>query len=495
MAVASGQCPSCGAPIEFGLGSSIAKVCPFCQATVLRTDRGLQNLGKVADMADTPCLIAVGDQGTLATRPFEVLGRVQLDHGKGPWDEFYVSFDYGQAWGWLAFAQGQWYVTQAVPGLAVPPISSLQLEQDIQLGEKSFRVAELKQGTIRSAEGELPEAFPAGFVRHYVDLYGRESAFATIDYGDNSGPYTVFIGYCFPESQMQAQQIGERHTKEVKTDHMQCPNCGGEVPKLAQGRSERMGCPYCHAVTDIASRQVVAQQEAVMSQPDIPIGQSGTFDGVQYVCIAYIRRGTYYDDEHYGWEEYLLWSQGIGFRWVLKDPEKGWQWITPVNLADLDLSQMPNYVGWGGRAFSNRDWGSASVEYVLGEVYWKCEIGETTRADDFVDGNDVLSREMGDGEVHWSYCQPIAWPVLAQGFNLPPDGPGAFFPGGGSSGAGYQGASSSSGGCGQTMVLLLVVGVILLICMLGACGSCGSGGGGYSSSGTTSGGGVFVGGK
>src|SRR5690606_14423045 len=207
MAVNQGECPGCGAPIEFGVGSSIAKVCEYCGSTVVRRDHGLEDLGKVARLASTPSLIAVGDEGTLGGRPFKVMGRVQLDHGKGPWDEFYVSFDYGQAWGWLAFAQGHWYVTQQVPGLVVPPISSLQLEQDIQLGEQSFRVAELKQGTIRSAEGELPEAFPAGFERHYVDLYGQNSAFATIDYGDQSGPYTVFIGYCFPESQMRAQQI------------------------------------------------------------------------------------------------------------------------------------------------------------------------------------------------------------------------------------------------------------------------------------------------
>ena len=77
------RCPSCGAPIEFGVGSSIAKVCEFCRATIVRSDRGLENLGKVADLANTPSLIAVGDQGTLAGRPFEVLGRVQLEEKIG----------------------------------------------------------------------------------------------------------------------------------------------------------------------------------------------------------------------------------------------------------------------------------------------------------------------------------------------------------------------------------------------------------------------------
>ncbi len=478
MAVAQGQCPSCGAPIEFGLGSSIAKVCPYCQATVVRSDRGLENLGKVADMADTPCLIAVGDRGTLASRPFEVLGRVQLDHGAGPWDEFYVSFDYGQGWGWLAFAQGQWYVTQQVPGISVPPQSMLRLEQDVPLGGQMFRVAETKEGSIRSAEGELPEAFPVGFVRHYVDLYSQGNGFATIDYGDGSGAYTVFIGYVFGEAQMQVQQLGERHAREVDTGYMQCPNCGGNVPKLAGGRAERMGCPYCHAVTDIASQQIVAQQEAAMKQPDVPIGAVGNFEGYAYTCIAYLRRGTYYDGEHYSWEEYLLWSQGIGFRWLIKDPEKGWSWVTPVNIADLDITQLPNGVTWGGRYFRNRDWGTAGVEYVLGEVYWKCEIGETTRADDFVDGDDVLSREMNETEVQWSYSQPIAWPVVAQGFGLPVDGAGAQFQGGGG------GAPAS--GCSKALGWLFIIGFLLFFCVAGTCGTAGGGGGG---------GGVFVGGK
>ena len=49
MAVAQGSCPSCGASIEFGVGSSIAKICEYCRATVVRSDRGLENLGKVSE--------------------------------------------------------------------------------------------------------------------------------------------------------------------------------------------------------------------------------------------------------------------------------------------------------------------------------------------------------------------------------------------------------------------------------------------------------------
>src|SRR5690606_19562061 len=121
-------------------------------STVVRRDHGLEDLGKVARIASTPSLIAVGDEGTLGGRPFRVLGRVQLDHGKGPWDEYYVAFDHGQAWGWLAYAQGHWYVTQPAAGLAAPSFRSLVLEGDVPLGQASYRVAEIKTGTIVSAE-------------------------------------------------------------------------------------------------------------------------------------------------------------------------------------------------------------------------------------------------------------------------------------------------------------------------------------------------------
>ena len=494
MAVAQGSCPSCGASIEFGVGSSIAKICEYCRATIVRSDRGLENLGKVADLANTPSLIAVGDQGTLSGRPFEVLGRVQLDHGKGPWDEYYVSFDYGQSWGWLAYAQGKWYVTSQSPGLGIPPYSSLYVEMDVPLGGAgSFRIAEIKTGTIVSGEGELPGAYPPGFVRHYADCYGINNAFATLDYGDNRGSYEVFVGWVFDEPQMQVTQLGPRSAQKVKSAQIKCPQCGGDIPKLAGDRAERIGCPYCGAVSDIALQQVVAQQERAMQLPAIPIGGRGTLDGVEYICIAYMRRSSDFEGDRYTWEEFLLWSQQVGYRWLVKDPETGWSWVTSVNLAELDLGGMPNGVGWGGRSFSRRNQNVAQVDYVLGEIYWKCELGEETQVTDFVNGDDVLSREAGGGEANWSYSAPMPWAVIANAFGLPVDGAGA-------QGIGVPSGSSSSGGCASTTVVIIIVVLILLLCALGACGSClGDGSSSSSGSGTgsgiRSGSGVYSGGK
>jgi len=495
MPVAQGSCPACGAPIEFGLGSSLAKVCEFCKATVLRTDRGFQNLGKVAELADTPALIAVGDQGTLGGRPIEVLGRVQLDQGMGPWDEYYVAFDHGTAWGWLAYAQGRWHVTSLSAPVALPHHSQLAVEQDVVLGALGpFRIGEVAAGTIRSAEGELPGAFPTGFVRYYADCYGQNGQFATIDYDDGTKLPTIFAGYIFAETQLSVTRAGPRTINKVKTTHLKCPSCGGEVPKLGGDRSERMGCPYCGTVSDIAERTIISQQERLLQAPTIPIGSSGQFQGAEYVCLAYVRRSSQFDDERYTWEEFLLFAPSIGYRWLVDDPETGWFWAMAISPADVDLRGRPDAIGYLGRAFEQRNDNHARVDYVLGEVYWKCSVGETVQVTDYASGKDIVTREYMPGEVNYTYSAPIAWPIIAQAFGLPVaranhDGSG--------------GGASVGSGRGVIWKAVLLLALLLVCCIIGGLvddcnGSGASTGGVFFRSGSSSGyrgGGVYSGGK
>jgi NMD protein affecting ribosome stability and mRNA decay len=43
-------CPQCGAEIEFRFDDSFVRVCGHCRAAVTRTDRGVETLGKIADL-------------------------------------------------------------------------------------------------------------------------------------------------------------------------------------------------------------------------------------------------------------------------------------------------------------------------------------------------------------------------------------------------------------------------------------------------------------
>ena len=51
MSTLQANCPSCAGPIEFKAGSTIVIVCPFCRSAISRTDRSLEDLGKVAEIA------------------------------------------------------------------------------------------------------------------------------------------------------------------------------------------------------------------------------------------------------------------------------------------------------------------------------------------------------------------------------------------------------------------------------------------------------------
>ncbi len=463
------------------MGASVAKVCEHCRTTVYRTDRGLEDLGKVAALANVPALISTGDEGTLGGRHFEVKGRVQLDHGAGPWEEYYVAYDGGASWGFLAYAEGNWYATaHAETQGGLPAHDALRVERDVEIpGVGSFRIAEVKTARVVSAEGELPERTPPGAVRRYADLHGANDAFATLDYGDGTGPVELFVGRRFEERDMQVTAVGPRSAEKVKLAGIRCPNCGGDVPKLSGERAERIGCPYCGAVSDIAAQRVIARQDEARAEPPIPLGSRGTLAGVQYVAIAYVRRSAEFEGERFSWEELLLFSEGHGFRWLVKD-ETTWLFVEPVNLAELDLRELPRAVGHRGQRFTLRNRSDARVDYVLGEVYWKCELGETVRAADYVRGRSVLSREESPGEVRWSRSEAIAWPIIAAAFGVSGGGPPAEF-----------GSGGGGGGTPFRSLLVLLVILVIVIAIVSAL----DGGGGSYGGGVYGGSGYYYGGK
>lgn len=474
MSIAQGSCPQCGAPMAFGVGASISQVCKYCRHVVIRTDRDFRNMGRVADLALTPSPVAVDDQGMIDGSSMTILGRVQLDHGEGPWDEWYIAFTSGQ-WGWLASAQGNWYLTAEVPNPGPLPFwDQIGVEIDINLGASGvFRVVEVKRGTVVSGEGELPFAVTQGQERYYADLVGPNGGFATIDYGDRSAPPQLFIGRQLPEAALQIKPMGERPVTEINTDAVSCPNCGGRVPALAPGKSERLACPYCGAVSEIAARRVIEMQDAARMRPDIPLGTRGAIQGQEYVVCGYVERSATIEGEYFTWQEYLLYGPGLGFRWLVKD-ESTWMWVSPLNLCEIDITRLPSSVTWNGQGYSLRNRNQASVTYVLGEFYWKVKKGETVDAMDFIGpGGAVVSRERAGDEVAWSLCSPVPWPQIAQAFSLPDSGAGSQF----SAPQGSSDLSTDGTGNDTSTVVIIVVIIIVIVLLLILCGSCGDGDG------------------
>src|ERR1044071_6541886 len=169
------SCPACGAEVLFKTGSSVVVVCEFCRSVVARTDRGIEDAGKVADVVESGSPLEVGLGGVYYGVAFVLTGRAQLQHAAGGfWDEWYASFSDGR-WGWLAEAQGRFYMTFhiGVPQPAfLPPFEQLQLGQPVYAipAQSPLVVAEKGTAGMLAAEREIPYMLTPGEQYAYADL-------------------------------------------------------------------------------------------------------------------------------------------------------------------------------------------------------------------------------------------------------------------------------------------------------------------------------------
>jgi hypothetical protein len=484
MAGATASCPSCGAAIEFKIGASMAVVCAHCKSVVVRSDRGLENLGRVADVVGTDGGLAVHDRGTFRGRNFEVIGRLVLSHpAGGTWEEYYVRFD-GRDPGWITEAQGRWSVVLQV-ACAAPPITMMRVGQQVNLGGYgTYAVTETNQGTFLSAEGELPFAARPGSVRAFADLSGAQGTCASIDYGDGTQAPLVYLGYETSLAEIVVDRIGAKTGgvagPEIQAKETRCPNCGGPLPIRAPGASSRIACSYCGALSDLATNQVLAQQDVARAQPWIPLGSKGVLENVEWTAIGWVERFVIVEDERFEWQEFLLYNEQQGFRWLVVD-EGVCRFGQSIGAGEIDQRGMPHTVGARGMTFRRRSaptW--ATVSRVLGEFYWKVQIGERVVAEDFENRAWMISCEKSDTEANWTVSHVVPTHAIVQAFGLQsraaPEVPPPYE---------SEGASdtSSSSGSSSTLVMLIVVVIVFLLMMRACASGCHSSGTSYSGGG------------
>ncbi|MET0342923.1 MAG: DUF4178 domain-containing protein [Polyangiales bacterium] len=414
------ECPSCGAPIAFLLGSSRAAVCGFCRFSVVRSDRDLSLLGKVADLVPTAAPIAVGDEGAIGGRAFRVLGRMQLDHGRGPWDEWYVAFA-DQSWGWLARAEGVWYQTFARDCEAPPAWEALAPGTETTLagtGTVRWTVAERGGSAVLSAEGELPfPVDPRGSGR-YVDLEGDEGAFATLDYGDGTEPPQLFSGRALRADALTLRKkaLGPRPVEKVAVQKLACPICGAPIAIFVPSETQRCACAACGSVLDhqAGALSLLMQLERPTIAPLIPLGSEGMLRDARWVAVGFMQRHVRVDGETYAFREYLLHGDG-GYAWLVEENHH-WLFVTPLSASAVKAQLgMATHAGVAYRAFAK---GEPEVDFVVGEFYWKVMRGDRAETVDYVAPPRMLSMERTDTEVSWSAGTYVTPREVAGAFGL-----------------------------------------------------------------------------
>ena len=407
MAVAN--CPSCGGRIEFAIGSSAVVICDYCRSVVARTDRGVEDLGKVAALVDTGSPLQRGLPGKYHGIGFRITGRTQMHHeAGGVWDEWYAAFDDGR-WGWLAEAQGKFYVTFKMPARDLPS------REQIEVGGRldGMVVSEIGTATVISGEGEIPWKVVPGSTYEYADMSGAQGHFGTIDYSEETP--LLFKGKETTLGDLgisAAPQPGRE--KKVHIEKLSCSKCGGPLNLVAPDQAQRVICPNCGAIHDVAEGNLRYLETLGTGgwKTKIPLGSRGTINGSEYAVAGAMKRSVTFDQKYY-WTEYLLFNPAKGFRWLV-DSDHHWSFVEPIAAGDIVSPPEALWITWQGKTFKIFQDATATVERVLGEFYWKVAVDEKVRALDYIAPPEGITAEYSgkgrDTELNYSHgtYMPVA---------------------------------------------------------------------------------------
>ncbi len=455
MSLRTASCPGCGATLEFKNAATLVVVCPFCASASYRSDVDLQLLGKVADVTPIASVLDVGTVGRHGGVGWTCVGQIQLDHGAGPWNEWCLLYDDGR-WAWLAEAQGELLLTEKKETEAPPPLVDLEPGSDVDLGAAGqYVVAEVGEGKVTAVRGELPARVVPGDVVHYADLRGPGRAFGTLDFGAGTDSCeAVYLGRIVMAADMGLkEEDAKAPERRAEAERISCPKCAGVV-ELRDPDSVRVVCGNCGALLsrDEKAVKMLGIAADLKSKPAIPLGATGTLCGERVEVLAYLVRSVRVDEIRYPWREYLLMAS-TGYRWLVES-QGHWSLVRSLPLGDAKREGLT--VWTGGKRFRHFQGGEARVDYVLGEVYWEVEVGETVRYDDYVAPPDLVSVEKSGKEIVASVGFYVTPEEVQTAFALPvalhePVGVAPAQPNP------YDGRVGAYWGVGLAMVVLLFV--------------------------------------
>ena len=444
-------CPGCGAPVDFKSAQSTYAVCGYCQSTVVRDGDTLKRIGKMAELFDDHSPLQLQTSGSWRGQAFTLVGRLQYKYGEGSWTEWYALFTDGSR-AYLSEDNGAYVL--AMPQATttkLPTAQDFKVGASANIGGQPFAVASNQQVMLLSAQGELPHLPALGQPFAMVELRsqgvagraadasgsmigsklpggGTEDGAGTaasnervlsIDY--STQPPTVALGQPVRLDELKLTGLREGSIKDEKGRQFNCPNCGATVAVYLD-TSQSVTCGSCNSLIDVSGGMGGELKHALQDEPVRPLialGSTGELQGATWQVVGFQHRmgvDPSDPDEHFGWEEYLLYNQKRGFIFLV-DSTEGWSVVKPCTGAPV-LSDNGRSATYLGARYQLKESYNAETTYALGEFYWRVSRGQKTSNRDFASGANLLSQEQSPDEVTWSVGSKIDSNTVAKAFKL-----------------------------------------------------------------------------
>ncbi len=414
-------CPSCGAPIDFALGAGRVKICAHCNTVVLRGTAKLEDIGRVADLSDTQSPLTLGLTGFYNRRPFSICGHIQKENDGGLWDEWCLHFDEDDSFAWLAQSEGEWNIVRSVQAETLPVLDQLPPGTVFKLNGRRYVVEERNSARTVAAEGQLPDFNQS---HEYIDATGGDGTFASLDVAD--GNTEAFVGHSTSLQELRIDEASLRPTPlKDKLQDARCTECNGPLELKAPDATKRVACPYCNALLDVSHGKLSFLE--LLRKPDVEpflkLGTVGKFDDVKYTVIAFLIRSCTVDTIRYPWEEYLLFNQQMGFRWLMRS-DNHWTFLTPIPMGQVAFEGLHAiHKGQKYRSFQNVQ---TQTESVLGECYWRVTAGERGSASEYIAPPFSLNFDETATEITATFGRMLSEKDIQDAFSLRAPPPKAY---------------------------------------------------------------------
>jgi endogenous inhibitor of DNA gyrase (YacG/DUF329 family) len=415
-------CPGCGAPVNFQSAQSNHAVCGYCQSTVVRDGDTLKRLGKMAELFDDHSPLQLQASGTWRNQGFSLVGRLQYKYAEGTWTEWHAVLADGSS-AYLSEDNGAYVFATSVPTPAnLPAAEAFRVGASTTISGQPFAVASNQQVMLLSAQGELPRLPDLG--RHFamVELRSQgESSERVLSIDFSSTPPGCTVGQAVLLEDLMLSGLKDASVKDEKGRQFNCPNCGSTLT-VALSTSQSMACSSCNSLIDLSSGIGGELKHALQDElvrPLIALGTIGQLLGENWQVVGFQHRlgvDPSDPDEHFGWEEYLLYNAKRGFIFLV-DSSEGWSVVKPTTGAPVMNSNGQSATYLGAR-YTLKESYQAETTYALGEFYWQVSRGQKTSNKDFAGGNNLLSLEQTANEVTWSVGSKIDSAAVAKSFKL-----------------------------------------------------------------------------